>query len=120
MRTLELSVEYGRVLQSPRKEQTMRNLKLEILKHVYARPHLTIGGLADAISPGARTEQEVCNLVDKGYLLDDSGLKLSKRGLACIDSTSFKNRAKRVGIWVLGVVAVVIGNWLWSLIQSPL
>ena len=98
----------------------MSNLKLKILEYVYARPHLSIGGLADAISPGSRTEQEIRNLVEKGYLVDHGGLRLSKRGIACIDSASFKNRAKRVGTWVLGVVAVVIGNWLWSLIQSSL
>lgn len=98
----------------------MSNLKLKILEYVYARPHLSIGGLADAISRGHRAEEDVSKLVKKGYLLDHGGLILSKKGLACIDSASFKNRAKRVGTWVLGVVAVVIGNWLWSLIQSSL
>ena len=102
----------------------MSNLKLKVLEYANARPHLTIGGLADAISPGARTEQEIRHLVKKGYLLNHSGLTLSKRGIACIDSASFKNRAKRVGTWVLGVaasvVALVISNWLWSLIQSSL
>ena len=102
----------------------MNNLKLQILEHAYARPGLTKGGLADAISRGPKTEQEVCYLVEKGFLLDHSGLELSKKGLACIDSSSFKNRAKQVGKWVLGiaasVVAVVIGNWLWNLIQSSL
>ena len=98
----------------------MSNLKLKILEYVYARPHLSVGGLADVISPGSRTEQEVQNLLKKGYLVDRGGLQLSKKGIACIDSASFKNRAKRVGTWVLGVVAVVIGNWIWSLIRSAL
>ena len=98
----------------------MSNLKLKILEYVYARPHLTIGGLADVISRGSRTEQEIRKLLEKGYLFDRGGLQVSKKGIACIDSASFKNRAKRVGTWVLGVVAVVIGNWLWSLIQSSL
>ena len=98
----------------------MSNFKLKILEYVYARPHLGIGGLADIISRGSRTGQEVRSLVEKGYLLNRNGLTLSKRGIACIDSASFRNRAKQVGTWVLGVVAVVIGNWLWSLIQSSL
>ena len=99
----------------------MNNLKLKILEHAYAQPGLTEGGLADAISRGPKTEQEVRYLVEKRFLLDHSGLELTKKGLACIDSSSFTNRAKRVGKWVLGiassVVAVVIGNWLWNLIQ---
>ena len=102
----------------------MNNLKLKILEHAYARPGLTIGGLADSISRGPKTEHEVRYLVEKGFLLDHSGLELSEKGLACIDSASLRNQAKRVGKWVLGiatsVVAVVMGNWLWNLIQSSL
>ena len=102
----------------------MNNLKRKILERAYAQPGLTIGGLADAISPGPRTEQEVRHLVEKGYLLDDSGLELSNKGFACINSASFRNRAKRVGnlvrVLAVSVVAVVIGNWLWNLIQSAL
>ena len=102
----------------------MNNLKLKILEHAYARPGLTIGGLADVISHGSKSEQEVRYLIEKGYLLDANGLELSKKGFACIDSASFRNRAKRVGKSVLGiaasVVAVLIGNWLWNLIQSSL
>ena len=99
----------------------MNNLKLQILEHAYAQPGLTVGGLADAISRGPKTEADVRYLVDKGYLLDHRGLELSKKGYACIDSGSSINRAKRVGKWLLGiaasVVAVVIGNWLWNFIQ---
>ena len=83
-----------------------------------------IGGLADAISRGPKTEQWVQDLVDKGYLLNDNGLSLSKKGFACVDSASFRNRAMRVGRCVLrvglSVVAVLIGNWLWHLMQSSL
>ena len=102
----------------------MNNLKLRILEQAYAKPHLTVGGLADSIGPGYRTEQEVRYLVKKGYLLDDRGLVLSEKGLACIDSASLKNRTKRIGKWILGiatsVVAVIIGKWIWELIQSSL
>ena len=104
--------------------KVMNNLKLKILERVYAEPGLSIGGLADAISRGPGTVEEIGYLVEKGYLLDDRGLTLSKKGFACIDSASFRNRAKRVGKIVAGiavsVVAVVIGNWLWGLIQSSL
>ena len=100
----------------------MNNLKLQILERAYARPGLTIGGLADTISRGRRTEEEVRHLLEKGYLQDESGIELTKRGLACIDSASPRNRMIRIGIGTLGValsvVAVVIGNWIWSLIQS--
>ena len=51
----------------------MSNLKLKILEYANARPHLTIGGLADAISPEPRTEQQIRDLVKKGYLLNRSG-----------------------------------------------
>lgn len=102
----------------------MNNLKLRILERAYARPGLTIGGLADSISRGPKTEQEVQCLVDKGYLLNDNGLGLSKKGFACVDSASFRNRAIRVGKCALStglsVVAVLIGNWLWHLMQSSL
>ena len=102
----------------------MNNLKLRILERAYAEPHLTVGGLADRISRGRRTEEDVRHLVKKGYLLDERGLELSDKGLACIDSGSSRNRAKRIGKWVLGmaasVLAVLTGNWLWSLIQSSI
>ena len=100
----------------------MNNLKLRILERAYARPGLSMGGLADAISRGPTTEKAVRDLVERGYLRDDHGLELSKKGIACIDSSSFRSRAKRVSKWALGiaasVVAVVIGNWLWDLMQS--
>ena len=102
----------------------MNNLKLRILERAYARPGLTIGGLADSISRGPMTEQDVQYLVDEGYLLDHNGLGLSKKGLARVDSASFRNRARLVGKYVLStglsVVAVLIGNWLWHLMQSSL
>ena len=102
----------------------MNNLKLKILERAYANPGLSIGGLADRISRGPKTEQEVQHLVDKGYLLDHNGLELSKKGFACVDSGSFRNRTILVGKYVLttvlSVVAVLIGNWLWHLIQSSL
>lgn len=102
----------------------MNNLKLKILEYAYSRPGLSIGGLADAISRGPKTEQEIRYLLERGFLLDHRGLELSRKGVACIDSASLRNRAKWVGKWVLGiaasVVAVVIGNWLWDLIQSLL
>ena len=100
----------------------MNDLKLQILEGAYAQPGYTIGGLADTISRGRRTEEEIRQLVKNGYLLDVQGIELSKKGLACINSASFRNRTKRLGKGTLGlamsVVAVVIGNWLWSLIQS--
>ena len=104
----------------------MNNLKRKILKRAYAQPKLPIGGLANLISPGGRTVSDVQHLVDGGYLLNNNGLELStKKGLACIDSSSLRNRMKRVGkgvllILVLPVLAVVIGNWLWNLIQAIL
>ena len=102
----------------------MNNLKLRILERAYAEPGLTIGGLADRISRGRRTEREVRYLVEKGYLVDERGVELSDKGLACIDSGSSRDRVKRVGKWMLGmvasVVAVVTGNWLWELIRSSL
>ena len=102
----------------------MNNLKLQILERAYGHPGFTIGGLADSISRGRRTEQEIQCLVDKGYLRNHEGLQLSKKGFACIDSSSNRNRAIRLGKGVLGialsVVAVVIGNWLWHLILSSL
>lgn len=102
----------------------MNNLKLKILEQAYSQPGLTIGGLADKISRGAKTEQEVRDLEAKGYLREDGGLQLTKKGLAHIDSASFLNRTKRLGKGTLSigaaVVAVVIGNWLWELIQPYL
>ena len=87
-------------------------------------PRLDQRGLADSISRGPKTEQWVQDLVDKGYLLNDNGLGLSNKGFALVDSASFRNRAMRVGKCVLrtglSVVAVLIGNWLWHLIQSSL
>ena len=56
----------------------MNNRKLKILERTYTRPGLAIGGLADSIGRGPRTEQEVRYLIDKGYLRDDDrGLELS-------------------------------------------
>ena len=52
----------------------MSNLKLRILERAYAEPGLSIGGLADAISRGPTTEEEVDRLVEQGYLLNDRGL----------------------------------------------
>lgn len=68
----------------------MNNLKLQILKGAYAQPGCTVGGLADTISRGRRTEKEICHLMEKGYLVDSRGLELSKKGLAYIDSASFQ------------------------------
>ena len=103
----------------------MNNLELRLLERAYAEPGLTIGRLADTISRGHRAEQEVRYLVARGYLLNvGRGLELSNKGLACIDSASLRNRTKRVGKGLvtiaLSVAAVVIGNWLWALIQSSL
>ena len=73
----------------------MNSIKLKILERVHAEPGLTIGGTwADTISRGPRTEQEVRYLIKKGYLLDEKGLELSRKGLACIDSDSMRNRTK--------------------------
>ena len=102
----------------------MNNIKLKILNHVNTNPWLTRGGLVDAIGGRARTEQDIRYLVEKGYLVDRDGMELTDRGFACINSGSFRNRAKRLGQGALGllvsVIAVVIGNWLWGLIQSVL
>lgn len=100
----------------------MNNTKLRILERAYAQPHLTVGGMADRVGGGRRTERDVRHLVEKGYLLHERGLELSDKGFACIDSGSTRNRAKRVAKWALGmaasVLAVVTGNWLWDLIRS--
>lgn len=100
----------------------MNNLKLRLLERDYARPGLTEGGLADGVSRGRRTEEEVRRLLEKGYLTDECGLELTAKGLACIDSASLGNRMMRIGKGALGValsvLAVLIGNWIWSLIQS--
>ena len=100
----------------------MNNLQLRILERAYARPGLTIGGLADAVSRGRRTEEEVRHLLEKGYLQKERGMELSAKGLACIDSASPRNWIMRIGKGALGValsvVVVVLGNWIWSLIQS--
>ena len=102
----------------------MNNIKLNILKRVYTKPWLTRGGLIDAIGDPNRTERDIRYLIEKGYLLDHPGMVLTDKGYACIDSGSVRNHAKRLGLGVLGlivsVVAVVIGNWLWGLIQSAL
>ncbi len=100
----------------------MNNLKLKILEHAYAQPGLTVEGLADTISRGRKTEEDVRYLLKKGYLIDVRGIELSKKGLCCIDSSSSRNQMKRIGIGLLGivvsVVTVVIGNCIWDLIQS--
>ena len=102
----------------------MNNLKLKILEQVYVQPWLTVGGLADRISPGRGTEKDIQHLVKKGYLRNERGLHLSAKGLACIDSSSLRNRMIGVAKFVLAmaatVVTVVTGNWLWSLIQSSI
>ena len=102
----------------------MNNLNLKILEQVYAKPWLTVGGLADQISPGRRTEEEIQNLLRKGYLRNERGLHISEKGLACINSSSLRNRMIRIAKFVLAmaatVVTVVTGNWIWSLIQSVL
>ena len=105
-------------------KEKLNNLKLQILEGANARPGYSIGGLADTISRGRRTEEEIHYLVEKGYLLNAKGIELSNKGFACIDSASFRNRMKLIGKGTLGlamsVVAVVIGNWLWGLIQTSL
>lgn len=106
-----------------RSEQVdMNNLNLKILQRVYAKPWLTVGGLADQISPGRRTEGEIQNLVKKGYLVYNNGLHLTDKGRDCIDSSSRRNRLIQTGKYVLatvvGVVMAVTAQWVWSLIQS--
>ena len=100
----------------------MSNLKQEILERVYAKPWLTVGGLADQISPGRRTENEIQDLVKKGLLRYERGLHLTDKGLAYIDSSSRRNRMIRAGKYLLamagGVIIAVTAQWLWSLIQS--
>ena len=100
----------------------MNNLKLRILERVYAEPWLTVGGLADHISPGRRTEMDIEELVKKGYLRYERGLHLTDKGRNYIDSSSRRNRMTQVGKYVLamagGVVIAVTAQWLWSLIQS--
>ena len=100
----------------------MNDLKLKILERVYAQPWLTVGGLADQISPGPRTEQDIRDLVEKGYLRYERGLHLSDKGRNYIDSSSRRNRMLQVAKYVLamagGVVIAVTAQWLWDLIQS--
>ena len=100
----------------------MNDLKLKILERVYAQPWLTVGGLADQISLGPRTEKDIRDLVKKGYLRYERGLHLSDKGRNYIDSSSRRNRMIQVGKYVLamagGVVIAVTAQWLWNLIQS--
>lgn len=102
----------------------MNNLKLRILEQVYAQPWLTVGGLADKISPGPRTEKDIQDLVKKGYLRYERGLHLSEKGRSYIDSSSRRNRMIQIGKYVLamagGVFIAVTAQWLWGLLQSAL
>ena len=103
-------------------QEEMNNLNLKILERVYAEPWLTVGGLADQISPGRRTEEEIQNLVKKGYLVYNNGLRLTDKGRDCIDSSSRRNRMIQAGKYVLaiavGVVIAVTAQWVWSQFQS--
>lgn len=100
----------------------MNDLKLKILERVYAQPWLTVGGLADQISPSPTTEKDIQDLLKKGYLRYERGLHLSEKGRSYIDSSSRRNRMIQVGKYVLamagGVVIAVTAQWLWDLIQS--
>lgn len=96
---------------------------MRILERAHVRPNFNVYGLADSISPGRRTEEDIRYLLKKGYLRNKDALQLTEKGLACIDSSSPSNRMKRVGkglllFLVLPVLAVMIGNWLWDLIQA--
>ena len=103
----------------------MNNLDLNILERAHARPDLSRWGLIDSIGRSRQTERRVDRLIANGYLSTDSGgIELSKKGLASIDSSSLRNRSVTVGKGALAiaasVVAVVIGNWLWSMLQPHL
>lgn len=84
----------ARLLQKKNEQSEVKNLGASICQTSFDRR-----GVADSIGPGDRTEQEVRYLVKKGYLLDDRGLKLSEKGLACMDSANLKKRAR----WAEGV-----------------
>ena len=95
----------------------MNNINLRILEKLYARPDLSIGGLEDVIGPGPRTRQAIAKLIDDGYLLNDHRLELSDKGFRRIDSSSPRNRLRRLGSTVVIPLAVVVaGSAIWYLI----
>lgn len=102
----------------------MNNLKLNILEHVSTHPYLSRGGLIDAMGGRERIDQDIGWLIEKGYLADSRTMELTDKGLARIDSGSFRNRMKMIGVGAIGiilsVIAVVIGNWLSALLEFAL
>ena len=103
----------GSVGEPATKRKKVNNLKLRVLERAHANPELTRGGLVDAMGDRDKAEENIDYLVTKGYLRDRRGIELTDKGFACIDSGSFRNRAKQAGKGALG-------NWLWVLIQTVL
>lgn len=123
----------------------MTRLELRILQSASDYPELSVRGLASAatspvplnrveaesgvsVSAVARrrvrdTEGVVRKLIERGFLdKSDDGVVLTPRGVVIVDPTSFRNRGIRAlrGILVclvLPVVAVVVGNFIWSLVE---
>ena len=80
----------------------MNNLKRQVLESAYARPGYTIGGLADTISRGRRTEEEIRDLVEKGYSLDvTGGIELSKKAwlVSTLKAFEIERNGWDKGLW---------------------
>ena len=123
----------------------MTRLELRILRSASDYPELSVRGLASAATspvPLNRVEAEsgvsvsavarrrvrdaeavVRKLIERGSLeMSDDGVVLTQKGDAIVDPASRRNRGLRALRWflvclVLPVVAVVVGNFIWSLIE---
>ena len=123
----------------------MTRLELRILQSASDYPELSVRGLATAatspvpldrgeaesgVSVSAVVRQQVRDaegvvrkLMERGFLeMSDDGVVLTPKGVAVVDPASRRNRGLRALRWflvclVLPVVAVVVGNFIWSLVE---
>ena len=58
----------------------MIDLDREILETALRQPGLTIGGLADQVAPGGETQSRIRDLIDRGILANNAGVKLTEKG----------------------------------------